>query len=882
MLIDARGQILQFRGATGSYLEPPRGRASFDLLKMAREGLTLPLRAAINKAKKDNAVARRDHVRVQENGRIRTVNVRVVPLKHVRERCFLVVFEDAGKTGASISARPSGAAKARRPATAQESRRVAELERDLADTRDYLQSIQEQYEVGNEELQASNEEVQSTNEELQSLNEELETSKEELESANEELTTINDEMVNRNAELTRLNADWLNLQTSSNLPVVVLGRDLTIRRFTGPAERLFGLQGAAVGQPIGSIQHNLMWDGRGGTQAEHREPEREPEVEAGSEGSAPEAGDVPFDVESVVADVIATVRAREFQVRAPGDEWYSVHVRPYMTLDSKIDGVILLLMKITELKRSQREADQAREYAEAIIETGREPLIVLDGSLRVQRANRAFYRTFMVAPDQTVGHVLYELGNHQWDVPELRRLLDDILLHQTTITDFSVTHSFEQLGLRTMLLNARRLEGSVQGKSSRIVLAIEDITEHQRTEADSREFMAELETKVTDRSSELVVLQKRLRALATDLNLTEQRERQRLATDLHDYLAQLLALSKINLDQIKKRDQGHLFLTEIDEVGEFLEQALDYTRSLVAQLSPPLMREFGLPSALQWLVEQMRLRGLHVTLEMEGGPLSLTEDYAILALQSVRELLINVLKHAGTNQARLRMITEKVTVRIEVSDEGSGFDVDALEAAADGKHTTAVPHFGLFNIRERMITLGGQVQLVSRPGEGTQVILIVPLADSEQRPMRSKPADFSRSTAHASPPADQSNAKVRVLLVDDHAMVRQGLRSILESYPDIEVVGEASDGEEAVAAADHLRPTVVLMDISLPKLNGIAATAQIKARYPAAVVIGLSVQTDSTTQAEMLRAGAATLLSKEAAAEELHRTIHQVLESHPS
>ena len=139
----------------------------------------------------------------------------------------------------------------------QESRRIAELERELAETRDYLQSLQEQHEAANEELQASNEEVQSANEELQSINEELETSKEELESTNEELTTVNEEMANRNAELNRLNSDLINLQTSTKLAILLLGRDLTIRRFSAQAEKQFNLLATDIGRPIGRIRHNL-------------------------------------------------------------------------------------------------------------------------------------------------------------------------------------------------------------------------------------------------------------------------------------------------------------------------------------------------------------------------------------------------------------------------------------------------------------------------------------------------------------------------------------------------------------------------------------------------------------------------------------------------
>jgi two-component system CheB/CheR fusion protein len=207
VLINDDLQILQFRGATSAYLEPPLGKASFDLLKMARAGLLLPLRAAIQRAQKKNRIARAETVPVKREGAPRLVHVEVVPLKNLSERCFLVLFEDAASRRGAAREGPSAAtAKAQHRAdTKEESSRVARLERDLSETRDYLQSVQDEQESANEELQASNEEGQSANEELQSLNEELETSKEELQSTNEELTTVNEEMVNRNTELNRLN-----------------------------------------------------------------------------------------------------------------------------------------------------------------------------------------------------------------------------------------------------------------------------------------------------------------------------------------------------------------------------------------------------------------------------------------------------------------------------------------------------------------------------------------------------------------------------------------------------------------------------------------------------------------------------------------------------
>jgi two-component system CheB/CheR fusion protein len=242
VLIDANLQVLQFRGPTGAYLEPPKGKASFDVLKMARSGLTLPLRAAIHRAKRDRQAVRKEGARIEQDGMIRTVNVDVIPLNNLQERCFLIVFEDADRASVAAQAATPRRGKAIAPRGSQHgdpSRRESELERDLAETRDYLQSVQEQHDAANEELQASNEEVQSANEELQSINEELETSKEELQSANEELTTVNDEMGNRNAELNRLNSDLINFHTSARQAIIALGRDLTIRRFSVQAEMQF-------------------------------------------------------------------------------------------------------------------------------------------------------------------------------------------------------------------------------------------------------------------------------------------------------------------------------------------------------------------------------------------------------------------------------------------------------------------------------------------------------------------------------------------------------------------------------------------------------------------------------------------------------------------
>ena len=452
VLINADLQVLQFRGPTGAYLEPPKGKASFDVLKMARHGLMLPLRAAINKAKKEHRTARKERIRIEQDGRTRTINIDVIPLKNLREPCFLIVFDELEK-GAAATDEGGRGPRRREPLPASgtpravQSRRIAELESDLTETRDYLLSIQEQHEAANEELQASNEEVQSANEELQSMNEELETSKEELESSNEELTTVNDEMANRNAELHRLNSDLVNLQTSIQQAIVLLDRNLSIRRFSAQAENQFNLLATDVGRPFGGVRHML---------------------------------DMP-DLGSFITGVIDSVRADEREVRGQDGRWYVLRVIPYLTLDNKVDGAVLVLVNVDTIKRNEQAIVGERAYADNIIDTVREPLLVLDAALCVQRVNRGFYKMFGAATEDTVGRRIYDLGNHQWDIPELRRLLDEVLTRDNAVDDYPVTHDFNRLGRRTMLLNARRMHNP-DNTVERILLAIEDITARQRAE----------------------------------------------------------------------------------------------------------------------------------------------------------------------------------------------------------------------------------------------------------------------------------------------------------------------------------------------------------------------------------------------------------------
>ncbi|MDP1579117.1 MAG: CheR family methyltransferase [Candidatus Didemnitutus sp.] len=468
VLINEDLQILQFRGPTGLYLEPPTGKARFDLLKMARDGLMLPLRATINRAKKSHQTARKTSVEFKSEGKNRVVHLEVVPLKNLKERRYLVLFEDPDKLGHSLLSAEETPARA--PISKrEEASRIASLEQDLAETRDYLQSIQEHQEAANEELQASNEEGQSANEELQSLNEELETSKEELESTNEELTTVNEEMVSRNAELNRLNGDLTNLQTSTKLVILLLGRDLTIRRFSAQAEKQFNLHASDLGRFIGGIRHNL---------------------------------DVP-DLETLITEVITTVRECEREVQTRDGHWYSLRVRPYLTLDNKVDGAVLVLVDIDVAKQAGREVARARDFAEAVIDTMRDPLLILDVEFRVQKANESFFATFKASPENTLGHSVFRLGEGNWNLPSLRKLLREILPRHNSFNDFEVTHDFARLGRRTFLLHARMLSQD-PGHREKILLGFQDITQRRKTE-NALLTVQDLLAKIAVKQEELVI-----------------------------------------------------------------------------------------------------------------------------------------------------------------------------------------------------------------------------------------------------------------------------------------------------------------------------------------------------------------------------------------
>ncbi|ODS37934.1 MAG: hypothetical protein A7316_08850 [Candidatus Altiarchaeales archaeon WOR_SM1_86-2] len=245
----------------------------------------------------------------------------------------------------------------------------------------------------------------------------------------------------------------INLLTSVDIPIVIVRTDLIIRRATPAAEKVLNAIPADIGRRINDIKLKI---------------------------------DIP-DIEQMLLEVMDTPHVKELEIRDKNGRWHLLQIRPYRTDENKIKGAVIALFDIDQIKRSLEEVKEAHEYAESIIETVQEPLVVLDSYLRVIRANRSFYKIFKVSPKEIQNKHIYELGNRQWDIPKLRELLEEIIPENAHFENFEVEHEFPTIGRRVMLLNARRLYKEA-GRAEMTLLAIEDVTERKQAEDEIRKF----------------------------------------------------------------------------------------------------------------------------------------------------------------------------------------------------------------------------------------------------------------------------------------------------------------------------------------------------------------------------------------------------------
>jgi PAS domain S-box-containing protein len=485
-------------------------------------------------------------------------------------------------------------------------------------------------------------------------------------------------------------------------------------------------------------------------------------------------------------------------------------------------------------------------YARSLIEASLDPLVTISREGKITDVN--------AATETATGRTRKELVGTDFSdyftEPKDARAGYEQVFREGLVRDYLLELRHRDGHVTPVLYNAS-LYRDEKGEIVGVFASARDVTERKRAERVVRERTAELAALNED----LMQSRDQLRSLASDLILTEARERRALASELHDTVAQMLAVAKLTLESTGAHLEGKP-AGEVKKAVQLIQEGILQTRSLIADLSPSLLYKVGLEEALHALARRMReLHSLAIEVVDDGSAKLLGEDSRVLLFRAVQELLHNVVKHAKATRVKVSLQRAGKHVQVEVEDDGVGFPASA-RCRKDGIREG----FGLFSIRERLQHLGGRFEVFSQPGRGVRAVIVAPL-------------HMEREDEGKEP------ATVRVLIADDHRMMRDALASLLEKEPGFEVVGLAEDGVEAVRLAHEARPDVVLMDLSMPTMDGIEATRQIKADLPELKVIGLSVEAKDDKVSEMLAAGATSYVPKSSSPEELTEAIRSAVRS---
>lgn len=673
VVIDRNAQVLYFHGRTDDYLVQPSGLPTRDLIAQARGGLRSRLRGAVREAMRGSRRVVASGVQISRGSASPRVRIAVEPLDTGNEAqsLWLVSFEGEAET-----ASPTVAADADGKPGAEEAL-VHQLEGELRTTKEDLQHTIE-------DLSTANEELMSVTEEMQSSNEELETSKEELQSLNEELTTANAQLESKIGELEASNNDLDNLLTSTNIGTLFLDTRLRIRGFTPAATRLFSLISSDVGRPVSDI--------------------------------APKVSDPALL--SDAAAVLEKAESPKKEVQGHDGRWYVRQVLPYRTRDGRTEGVVVTFSDV-----AAEALHEARLYAEAIVDTVREPLLVLDEDLRVRSANPAFYETFRSRQEETVGRLLYELGSRQFDIPELRARLREVLSTKRVLDDFEVVGVFESMGRRILLLNARAIERGT-GRPELVLLGIEDITERRLARDALREGEARREAaeQVRERQAQLehALRISTVGVLASGLAHELSQPLSAIANEV-EACVQYVASGKIEADTLLG------LLEEVSADALRAGEIVDHLRGFI-QKGEPQPEQADLSEiahqVARLLGSELEREGITLRLEVEPGPIPIFADRI-----QIEQVVVNFVQNAidavradgDRREIALKVRTRGGRAELEVRDTGAGVLAAAGEHLWEPFFTTKPHGLGMGLAISRSIIEGhrGRIRL-EPPADGTR------------------------------------------------------------------------------------------------------------------------------------------------------------------
>jgi len=524
--------------------------------------------------------------------------------------------------------------------------------------------------------------------------------------------------------------------------------------------------------------------------------------------------------------------------------------------------------QLAQRKRAEAALRDRDRELQLILDAGPTLIAYVDAEARYRWANKTYERWLGRTVADVPGRYVREvLGAPAWQKIEpyvQRALAGETVTYEQELS----LPQGESRWVYASYTPDRDESGRVQG----FVVHAVDITERKRAEAALRELTRTLESKVVQRTAELECRARQLQKLTLDLSQTEDRERKRLADILHDDLQQQLAAAKFHLGLLGSRARfDGATQKAAGQIADMLMQAIQTSRNLSHELSPPLLYHGDVGETLKWLAGQIRTKhGLDVQVRT-GGPVD-AESEALKAFlyKAAQEMLFNIVKHARIGTAKLRLRRVGGYLCLIVSDRGRGFDPRDLKA------TTG---FGLFSLRERVHLLGGRMKIRSAEGRGSTFFIAVPDGVAPEGAVRVGPRAYSacetpdspapKEGSHAGEEGNHAGAPLRVLVADDHEVVRQGLTALLREQRDIEVVGEAANGREAVDLAYQLQPDVVIMDVAMPLMNGDEAARQILKHRPRTRIIALSMHEEASAVARMRQAGARTYLLKTSPTDEL-------------